>query len=66
MPIKSERARRIAQSIPAAERRTRARLRELCDEILASYRLARGQDLWTDEERREARMLLSRVAPLAR
>lgn len=34
-----------------SERRTRWRLRELCDEVLASYRLAMGADLVTTEDR---------------
>ena len=40
------------------DRRTRSRLRELCDEVLASYRLAQGQDLVTDEDRELAAQLL--------
>ena len=65
MPIATtvSRARRATMN---AERRTRARLRDLCDEVLASYRLAQGRDLWTDDERREAQSVLARVAPLGR
>ena len=48
-----------------AERRTRGRLRELCDEVLASYRAARGKDVVSDEDRREAKALLRRVTPKA-
>ena len=68
MPIanSASRARRAARATMNSERRTRARLRELCDEVLASYRVARGRDLWTDEERHEARSVLERVAPLGR
>lgn len=50
----------------SAERRTRIRLRELCDEVLASYRLAHGDDVLSDGERREAASLLARIAPLPR
>jgi hypothetical protein len=48
----------------ASDRRSRRHLRELCDEVLASYRVASGQDLFSDAERLDARMILSRVAPL--
>ena len=41
-----------------ADRRARLRLRELCDEVLASHRIAAERDLWTDEERAEAATLL--------
>jgi hypothetical protein len=46
-----------------ADRRTRGRLRELCDEVLASYRLAQGDQLLTTEERDSARHILRRVTP---
>ncbi len=35
----------------ALERRRNHRLRELVDEMLASIRVAAGQDLWNPEER---------------
>lgn len=47
----------------ADERRHLLRLRELCDEVLASQRVAEGRDVMTDEERREARALLASFAP---
>ncbi len=47
----------------AADRRQRGRLRELCDEILASYRLAQGQDLLSAEDRRSAEELLKGLTP---
>ena len=50
----------------SAERRTRIRLRELCDEVLASHRVAKGNDMLSDGERREATRLLARIAPLPR
>lgn len=46
-----------------ADRRTRSRLRELCDEVLASYRLARGQDFMTDQDRESAKQVLRRLTP---
>lgn len=44
-----------------SDRRTRRRLRELCDEVLASYRVATERDLFTDAERREARAFFGRL-----
>ena len=45
------------------DRRTRVRLRELCDEVLASYRLAQGQDLLSPEEREAAQQVLRELTP---
>ncbi len=45
------------------DRRTRERLRELCDEVLASYRLAQGQDLVSAEDREVAGQLLPMMTP---
>ena len=47
-----------------ADRRTRIRLRELCDEVLASYRVAKASDFFGEDERSEARAILARIAPL--
>ena len=59
MPIANtaSRARRAARATMNAERRTRARLRELCDEVLASHRVASDRDLFTDADRREAQAI---------
>lgn len=46
-----------------AERRSRLRLRDLCDEVLASYRVARECDLWSADERVEAKRMLAGLAP---
>jgi hypothetical protein len=46
------------------DRRTRARLRELCDEVLASYRLAQGEDIMTAEDREIAEQMLRDIAPV--
>ena len=46
----------------ASDRRTRARLRDLCDEVLASFRLASRGDLFTEQDRAEARALMTQVA----
>lgn len=48
------------------DRRTRVHLRELCDEVLASYRVARGEDVITDEDRRAAEELLKNVTSLGK
>ena len=53
------------RSVPA-NRRSRTRLRELCDEVLASFRVARERDLISDGERQDARAVLARVAPVPR
>lgn len=45
------------------DRRTRVRLRELCDEVLASYRMAQGQDLLSSEERESAKQVLRVLTP---
>ena len=45
-------------------RRTRHRLRELCDEVLASYRVAQARELFAEDERNEARAVLARIVPL--
>jgi hypothetical protein len=46
-----------------SDRRVRGRLRELCDEVLASYRVAQGQDLVTPEERDSAEQMLRSLTP---
>lgn len=45
------------------DRRIRSRLRELCEEVLASYRLAQGQDVVTPEEREIAEQTLRNFTP---
>ena len=45
------------------ERRLRGRLRELCDEVLASYRIAQGADLVTQDERDAAEHMLRSLTP---
>ena len=45
------------------DRRTKYRLRELCDEVLASRRVARGEDVISNEDRELAGQLLRQVAP---
>jgi hypothetical protein len=45
------------------DRRSRRRLRDLCDEVLASFRAAAETDLFTEQDRAEGRALLGRIAP---
>jgi hypothetical protein len=63
-------ARRSATTTAAAtapaDRRNRVRLRELCDEVLASFRVASAREVISEQERMESLSLLSRIAPLAR
>lgn len=51
----------IEHSKRATERRTKLRLRELCDEVLASYHQARGHDLFSSDDRKTARDLMKSV-----
>jgi len=55
--------RRTTRRERSATRRTRLRLRELCDEVLASFRVATDRDPLTADDRSAARSLLERVAP---
>lgn len=49
---------------PAAQnRRQRLRLRDLCDEVLASFRVARERDVITDLDREDARVVLAGLSP---
>jgi hypothetical protein len=54
----------------ASDRRQRTRLRDLCDEVLASFRLASDRDPISEQDRQAALELLPRVArrmgPMAR
>ncbi|HEU4629275.1 MAG TPA: hypothetical protein VFS08_05995 [Gemmatimonadaceae bacterium] len=47
--------------LPARERRTNQRLRELVDEMLASVRVAARRDLWSAEERRQYEAELAEI-----
>lgn len=53
----------VAARSSNADRRNRLRLRDLCDEVLASYRVARERDLWSADERVEAKRMLAGLAP---
>jgi hypothetical protein len=45
----------------SSDRRSRSHLRELCDEVLASYRVASGRDLFSEGDRADARSLVSKL-----
>jgi hypothetical protein len=49
-----------SRSVPT-DRRRRARLRDLCDEVLASFRMARQPDPFTEQDRAEGRALVSSI-----
>jgi hypothetical protein len=63
-PTNSNRSRTLGPRNVPSERRNRSRLRDLCDEVLASYRVANDRDVISDADRADARMMLSRIAPL--
>jgi hypothetical protein len=52
------------KSVPS-DRRNRRRLRELCDEVLASYRVASDRDVISESDRLDARRMLATIAPLS-
>jgi hypothetical protein len=47
----------------ASDRRQRTRLRDLCDEVLASFRLAADRDPISEQDRKVALDLLPRLTP---
>jgi hypothetical protein len=49
-----------------SNRRRRNRLRDLCDEVLASFRLAADRDPISEQDREAATELLPRFAPIRR
>lgn len=53
-----------APRLQRTDRRSRGRLRELCDEVLASYRIAQGQDVVTSEDREIANQVLRGVVKM--
>lgn len=63
-PTNSNRSRTVGPQGVPSDRRSRRRLRELCDEVLASYRVASDRDVITDSDRAEAKSMLARLAPL--
>ena len=64
-PSRISRGSRGAQGLRRnrGDRRTRSRLRELCEEVLASYRVAQGEDFVTSEDRETADQVLRTLTP---
>jgi hypothetical protein len=64
-PSRNSRGSRSAQGPRRnpGDRRTRSRLRELCEEVLASYRVAQGEDFVTSEDRESADQVLRNLTP---
>jgi hypothetical protein len=63
-PTNTTRSRALGPMGVPSDRRNRRRLRELCDEVLASYRVASDRDVISDADRADARAMLARIAPL--
>lgn len=54
----------LAASVSAPHnRRQRLRLRDLCDEVLASFRAAHARDVISDDDRQDARAVLATLTP---
>jgi hypothetical protein len=53
-------------AILISERRQRSRLRDLCDEVLASFRAASGRETISEHDRAVAEQILPRVTIIAR
>jgi len=62
--MNSTRSRALGPKSVPSDRRNRRRLRELCDEVLASYRLASDRDVISESDRADARAMLASIAPL--
>lgn len=54
-----------AASAPA-DRRQRARLRDLCDEVLASYRMARQPEQFSEQDRALGKSLVIEIGRRSR
>lgn len=61
---KTRAARTTTRFASPADRRSRLRLRDLCDEVLASYRAARGADPISATDRAAAEQLLARMGAI--
>jgi hypothetical protein len=48
------------------DRRQRSRLRDLCDEVLASFRVASGRETISEQDRAAAKQILPKLIPLGR
>jgi hypothetical protein len=50
-----------ARTAGPSDRRTHVRLRDLCDEVLASFRLASEGEMFSAQERAEGLSLMGRI-----
>jgi hypothetical protein len=64
-PTPSSSHQSITPTAPA-DRRNRTRLRDLCDEVLASFRAASSRETISEQDRRDSIDILSAIAPLSR
>jgi len=62
MPLPDRRSSRRPAS--ASDRRQKSHLRDLCDEVLASFRVASDRDPISSEDRMVAAQILPRLTPL--
>lgn len=62
--MNSNRSRALGPKNVPSERRNHRRLRDLCDEVLASYRVASDRDVISQSDRDAARTMLAQIAPL--
>lgn len=62
-PTNSNRSRALGSQGVPSDRRTRNRLRDLCDEVLASHRAATDRHVISDADRADARTILALLAP---
>jgi hypothetical protein len=66
-PVRARSLRSPSGAILApTDRRKRSRLRDLCDEVLASFRLASGQDPISEQDRAVAGQILPRLKAIVR
>lgn len=63
MTTKSTKTRGTGPVQVSSERRQRSRLRDLCDEVLASFRVAQSRELISEGELAESRALLATMTP---
>ena len=58
--------RAFARPADTSDRRQKSRLRDLCDEVLASFRVASDRELISLEDRMVASEILAQMTPLSR
>lgn len=65
-PVRPRSLRSTSGAILPPERRKRSRLRDLCDEVLASFRVASGRETISEQDRAAAKQILPKLIPLGR